>query len=181
MTKIQKLKKLLDAGIQDVEESLSEKYEKLDDESKAKIEDLIAKAKNAVNTAVEKTGAVITEVKDKEKVDEFIEGVEEKSQETFDFIKAKIEEFADKKNAKNTDDILAEIFNDFEKVKESDTYKKATDFVKGIGEQVNEYLNKPEVKQAINKAKKTTINIAEKGVDGLKKILTPEEEKKEEE
>ena len=69
--------------------------------------------------------------------------------------------------------------NEFEKVKDSDALKKTADFLSDIQNKINEFFEKPEVKQAIEKAKTTTVNIAEKGVEGLKKALNtePKEEK----
>ena len=54
----------------------------------------------------------------------------------------------------------------------SDTYQKAKNGVE-------DYLNKPEVKENIEKAKDATINVAEKAVAALKAWLKPEEENKE--
>ncbi|MBQ1910525.1 MAG: hypothetical protein II174_03290, partial [Erysipelotrichaceae bacterium] len=70
------------------------------------------------------------------------------------------------------EDIMAE----FDKLKESDAYKKTADFLSDISAKVNDYFNKPEVKEVINKAKTTTIKVAEKGVENLKKALEPKEE-----
>ena len=64
---------------------------------------------------------------------------------------------------------------EFDKIKETDAFKKTADVLVELTNKLNEFLNKPEVKDAINKAKVTTVNIAEKGVDGLKKVLKTDE------
>ena len=65
--------------------------------------------------------------------------------------------------------------SEFDKVKETDAFKKATDLLADLSAKINEVLNRPEVKEAIDKAKITTVNLAEKGVDGLKKVLKTDE------
>ena len=50
----------------------------------------------------------------------------------------------------------------------------AADFLNDLSNRINEFFERPEVKEAINKAKVTTVNIAEKGVENLKKALNTE-------
>ena len=55
----------------------------------------------------------------------------------------------------------------------NENVQQATNFVKGIGDSVNEFLAKPEVKEKLDKAKDVTITVAEKGLDALKNALDP--------
>ena len=62
-----------------------------------------------------------------------------------------------------------------DKIKDSEALKNISEFLNDINKRINEFFERPEVKEAINKAKSTTVNIAEKGVEGLKKVLNTEE------
>lgn len=181
MSKFDETIKQMQDEIQDLENVVKEKADRLDDTAKQKAEELVEKTKTAINSSIEKVSAVVQDTIDEDKLNTFLESVQTKSKEAVDYTKAKIEEFANTTPKQNLDALLDEIVGDFDKVKETDTFKKASEFVKNIGDQVNDYLNKPEVKEAIDKAKKTTIVIAEKGVEGLKKVLTPEEIEKQNE
>ena len=130
-------------------------------------------------------------VQEDEKVDEFLDKVKAKSMEAVEFTKDKIAELTKKVEKNDTfEKLSSDIMSEFDKVKETDAYKKTADLLADLSSKINEILNKPEVKEAINKAKITTVNLAEKGVDGLKKVLktdeiakekTPAEEEKPEE
>ena len=54
---------------------------------------------------------------------------------------------------------------------QNENVQNATNFVKGLGDDLNEFLNKPEVKDKIERAKDITISAAEKGLDALKKTI----------
>ena len=96
--------------------------------------------------------------------------------EAVDFTKNKVSELVDKVDKENKLDKLGEdIMAEFDKLKASDAFKKTADFLNDTLSKVTDYFNKPEVQDAINKAKTTTINIAEKGVEGLKKALEPKD------
>lgn len=65
--------------------------------------------------------------------------------------------------------ILEEIGNIAKKIGE-----KGKEVYIGAKEKTEEYLARPDVQEKIEKAKNKTIEIAEKGVDSLKKWLKPE-------
>ena len=71
-----------------------------------------------------------------------------------------------------------ELVKGFESLKESDIYKKTQVLLKEGAIKVNDFINRPDVQEAIKKAKITTVKYAEKGVDGLKQILKVEDTKK---
>ena len=179
MKKIENTIKQLQKEIKGLEKTLKAKEDILDDNAREKAEELVDRTIDTIDATIEKVKAVVDEKVDDDKIEEFLENVEVKSKEAVDYAKAKIEEFACENKKFDLDKLFDEISSDFEKIKESDTFKKVTDFAKDAYNQVNDYLQKPEVKQAIDKAKKTTIDIAEKGVEGLKKVLTSKEEEKE--
>ena len=177
MTKFEDTVKEMESQVEELENDLAEKSEKLDEESKAKAQELVAKTEDAIKSSIEKVKGIINDVQEDEKLDEFLDKVKAKSMEAVDFTKGKIAELADKTDSNSKlEDLGNEISAEFDKIKENDTFKKTAEFLNDISVKVNDYFNKPEVKDTINKAKTTTINIAEKGVENLKKALEPKDE-----
>ena len=177
MTKFEDTVKEMESQVEDLENDLAEKAEQMDEENKAKARVLVDKTQDAIKSSIEKIKGIINEVQEDEKVDEFLDKVKAKSMEAVEFTKEKVAELTakDENNSSKLDKLSAEITAEFDKVKETDTFKKTADFLNDISGKVNDYFNKPEVKDAINKAKTTTVNIAEKGVDNLKKALKTDE------
>ena len=176
MTKFEDTVNEMESQVEELESDLAEKTEQLDEAGKEKARALVNKTEEAIKSSIEKVKGIINDVQQDEKLDEFLDKVKAKSMEAVDFTKEKIGELTQKVDKENKldklgDDIMAE----FDKVKESDVYKKTADFLSDIHGKVNEFFEKPEVKEAINKAKTSTVNIAEKGVEGLKKVLKTDE------
>ena len=176
MTKFEDTVKEMESQVEDLENDLAEKTDKLDDAAKEKAKALVEKTEEAIKSSIEKVRSIINDVQEDEKLDEFLDKVKAKSMEAVDFTKEKVAELTKKANKENRLEKLGEdIMAEFDKLKESDAFKKTADFLNDISVKVNDYLNKPEVKEVINKAKTTTIRVAEKGVEGLKKALEPKE------
>lgn len=186
MNKIQETIDEMKTHIADLEASYNAKAANLDEETKTKAAALVEKTKNAINSSIEKVNAVIDDIKDDEKLNDFLDKVKAKSMEAIEFTKERIDALTKEEPKKSLDNLHDEIMAEFDKLKDSDAIKKAAEFLKDIEAKINDFFEKPEVVSAINKAKTTTVNIAEKGVDGLKKALkvdeikTPEEPTKEE-
>ena len=171
--------------IADLEEDFKLKSANLDDETREKAAAAVEKTKAAINNSIEKVTAVIDEIKDDEKLDAFLDKVKAKSMEAVDYTKNRIDEIANKTSDQSLEQLHNDVMAEFDRIKESDTIKKTTEFLKDIDVKINEWFEKPEVQSAIKKAKITTVNVAEKGVEGLKKVLlsektTDNEENKEE-
>ncbi len=180
MTKFEDTVKEMESQVQELEKDLAAKVDNLDDEGKQKAKALVEKTEQAIKSTIDKVKNVIADVQEDEKLDEFLDKVKAKSMEAVEFTKVKVSELTNNKEKDNTLEKLGnDIMNEFEKVKDSDALKKTADFLSDIQNKINEFFEKPEVKQAIEKAKTTTVNIAEKGVEGLKKALNtePKEEK----
>ena len=176
MQKFDDTVKEMESQVKELEDDLAEKVEKLDEEGKEKAKALVEKTEEAIRSSIEKVKGIINDVQEDEKLDEFLDKVKAKSMEAVDFTKGKIAELTKKPEEKKTlEDLGNDIMAEFDKIKESDAFKKTADFLSDIGTKVNEFFEKPEVKNAINKAKTTTVNIAEKGVENLKKALKTEE------
>ena len=176
MTKFEDTVKEMESQVEELENDLAAKAEKLDEANMEKAKVLVAKTEEAIKSSIEKVKGIINDVQEDEKLDEFLDKVKAKSMEAVEFTKEKVAELTQQDDKENKleklgDDIMAE----FDKLKESDAFKKTADFLSDIHTKVNDYFNKPEVQDAINKAKTTTINIAEKGVESLKKALEPKE------
>ncbi len=176
MTKFEDTIKEMESQVNELENDLATKAEQLDDSNKEKAQALVNKTEEAIKTSIDKIKNIINEVQEDEKVDEFLDKVKAKSMEAVEFTKEKIGELT-KKVEKNDsfEKLTSDIMSEFDKVKETDAYKKTADLLADLSNKINEILNKPEVIEAINKAKLTTVNIAEKGVDGLKKVLKTDE------
>ncbi|MDO4940372.1 MAG: hypothetical protein Q4E33_01610 [Erysipelotrichaceae bacterium] len=177
MSKIDETIQKMQESIDDLENTVKQKTDRLNETAKERTAVLVEKTETAINSSIEKIKAVAEDVKDEEKLNEFLENVQVKSKEAVDYTKAKVEEFANTPPKQTVDKVYEDIAAEFDKIKDSDVVKSVGEFFKGVSDNVTEYLNKPEVKEAINKAKKTTISIAEKGVDGLKKVLATDEVK----
>ena len=179
MSKFDDTVKELESQVHDLEEDLAKKVEILDEEGKEKAKILVNKTKEAIKSSIEKVGNIISDVKEDEKLEEFLEKVKAKSLEAVEFTKEKIGELTKPKQedeqTRSLDSVFEDVLNEFDKVKESEAYKKTADLLAELSAKINEFFERPEVKSAINKAKVTTVNIAEKGVEGLKKALNTEE------
>lgn len=176
MTKFEDTVKEMESQVQDLENDLAEKADKLDEEGREKAKALVNKTEEAIRSSIEKVRNIINEVQEDDRLEEFLDKVKAKSMEAVDFTKSKVAELTKEKEEKKTlEDLAADIMAEFDKIKETDAFKKTADFLSDIGSKVNEFFEKPEVKGAINKAKTTTVNIAEKGVEGLKRALKTEE------
>ena len=175
MTKFEETIKEMKEDLADLEEDFKDKTEKLDEETRQKAAAVVEKTKAAINNSIEKVTSAINDIQDDEKLDAFLDKVKAKSMEAVDYTKNKIDEITNKTSDKSLDQLHDDVMAEFDKIKESDTIKKTTEFLKDIDTKINEWFERPDVQSAIKKAKVTTINVAEKGVEGLKKVLKTDE------
>ena len=167
----------MESQVKELEDDLAGEIDKLDEEGKEKAKALVLRTEEAIKTSIEKVRTVITNVKEDEKLDEFLDKVKAKSMEAVDFTREKVQELTKKKEEpeKTLDEASNDIMSTFENIKESEALKKTAEFLSEINRKINEFFERPDVKEAIDKAKIKTVNIAEKGVEGLKKVLNTEE------
>ena len=177
MSKFDDTVKEMESQVKELEDDLAGEIDKLDEEGKQKAKALVERTEEAIRSSIEKVRTVITNVKEDEKLDEFLDKVKAKSMEAVDFTREKVQELTAKKeeSEKTLDDASNDIMGVFDNIKESETLKKTAEFLSDINKKINEFFERPEVKEAIDKAKIKTVNIAEKGVEGLKKVLNTEE------
>ena len=175
MSKFEDTVREMESQVQDLEKDLAAKVEALDEEGKQKAKALVDKTEQAIKSSIEKVRNVIADVQEDEKLDEFLDKVKAKSMEAVEFTKEKVSELTKVVQKENTLDKLGDdILTEFDKVKDSEALKKTADFLNDIQAKIAEFFERPDVKQAIDRAKTTTVNIAERGVEGLKKALNTE-------
>jgi len=175
MENYKKTIKKLKTMYSDLDAYVKAKIDEVSDDNKEVVDELLKKTKEAIDLSIDKINEAVNFDNSEEELNEFLNKVSDKAEEAIDFSKAKIEMLINEVPKQDLDEVFANLESKFNEVKESDTFKKATKFIKGVGVSINEYLEKPEVQEKINKAKVTTINIAEKGVEELKKILNTDE------
>lgn len=178
MKKIDDTIKEMQNYLKDLDKDFNAKVDKLSDEAKVKAEELLNKTKKAVNNSIKKVNEAVDGIKNDERLDDFLDEIKARSKEAVEYTKAKISSIDKDGDGKILDDLHDEIMDEFNKLKENEVYKKTSVFIKDVGTKINDYLQKPEVKAKIKKAKKTTVDLAEKGVKGLKKVLDTEEKPK---
>lgn len=167
--------------VMDLDKNVSKKVSKLDGESKEYGQQILEDTKYVINTAIEKINDAYNQIKNDERVDEFLDRVKAKAKEAVELAKTKIDDlqyYGAKKRP--LDELYDDVMSGFDQLKKSDAYSKTQVVLEDISSRVHEFLDKPEVQDTIKKVKTTTINLAEKGVAGLKKVLDTNKDKKEE-
>lgn len=178
MNKFDSTVKELKQDINDLENDFNKVAKDLDEAGRIKAREIVEKTEKTINSSIDKVSAVINDVTDEEKLNELLDKMKAKAKEATDFALDKVVAIANNEDTVDIDALHDDIMNEFDKLKDSDIYKKTTVLVKEGYAKINEFLEKPEVKQAINKAKLTTLKAAEMGVDALKKVLESDGTKK---
>lgn len=184
-----------------IEETVEEMKKKIDEITQAtksqepKIQEKVSKiAKRSItvlNESIEKLTQMAVDIKNSEEFKNTLTFIKNKSCEVGDATVKKIKDIKDseefKKGVANVSEAIKNGAN-FAKEKAIDGYKELekNDNVKkvidGAGKKLeelnktaNDFINKPSVADKIDKAKDTTIDLAEKALEGLKKWLKPED------
>lgn len=178
MNKFESTVKELKEDINELENDFNRVAKDLDEAGRIKAREVVEKTEKVINSSIEKVSAVIGDITDEEKLNELLDKIKAKAKEATDFAVEKVTAIANNEDIVDIDALHDDIMNEFDKLKETDIYKKTTVLVKDGYSKINEFLEKPEVKQAINKAKLTTLKAAEIGVDALKKVLDSSGSKK---
>lgn len=170
MNKLEKIVKELKEDINELEAGLADRIEGLDDSKKQRATELVEKTKTIINTSIDKIAAVYEDIKDDQKIDEFLDKTKAKAKEAVDYTIDKIDALINQ-DPSSIDSLSNELMAGFESLKETDTFKKTQVLLKDGYAKLIEFLDRPDVQEAITKAKVSTVKYAEKGVDGLKQIL----------
>lgn len=171
MSKFDDTVKELKEDIKELEDEFSSKTKDVDETTKRKAHEFVENTEKVINSAINKVSQAIDNIKEDEKLDELLDKVKAKAKEAIDFALDKIDALINNDPKSNIDALHDDIMDEFDKLKETEAFKKTTVLIKEGYVKLNEFLEKPEVQTKIKQAKVTTINIAEKGVEGLKKVL----------
>lgn len=171
-------------------DEISNEVNKVDGEYSTKARELGDKAVDVLNKASDKLEEVWANVTDPEEVKKAVDFVTSKSKEVYEASMNKIKAFmASEEVEKAKEDAEQFIKNASEKATQTikEAYDKALEnpdikqFADGVtnaynkaAKNVNTFLEKPEVKAGIDKAKDVTIDYAEKAVDALREWLKPD-------
>ena len=180
MNKYESTIKELKQDIKDLEKVFSKRTKGLDKETKKAARSFVDRTEKVIEAVIEKVGAVIKELKDDDQLEELLDKAKAKAKEAIDYTLDKIDTVINNGPETEIDRLYADVMAEFDSLKQSDIYKTTSVLIKEGYTKLNEFLDKPEVQDKIKKAKKTTISLAEKGVEGLKKVLdtdTPSKKK----
>ena len=137
-----------------------------------KIEEL----KNKVIESLDDNKPAEEEIKEAVETKEAVEikeAVETKEEATAEEVEDKLEVDLSK--------IKADIKEGLDKLMENENVQNFASSLKELSTKIQDYLNSPEIQSKIDKAKDTTIDIAEKGLDVLRNVLKADEAPKAEE
>ena len=180
--------KMIEESVKELIEDLKNKVDTLtqsadekDDEIARKADAIRNKAISVFNDASEKLKGMLEETRSDEEVLKAIDTVKTRSRQLFDSAVEKIsalkeevsrkEETAEEKPAQkqqvtDTADLI-------------DAARKGIDEIIGnVGDEINEFVNREDVKTAVEKTKEGVIDVAEKALEILKGWLAPESEDK---
>ena len=190
MAKSQKkeLEASVDATVEEMKkkiEEISEAADDVQDEStKEKVAAIKDKAIEILNNSIKKLTSVAEQVKDSEQLKHTVELVGRKSKEFADATIKKINEVKESQEFKDGVNKVGDTLKDVyagAKAGAGYVYEKAGQTYTTVKENVNEYLNRPDVQLKIDKGKRATVDTAQKAVDALRARLYPEEENKDDE
>lgn len=142
----------------------------------------LEKVVNKCNDAATFTANKIEELKNK--VIESLDDNKPAEEETKEAVETKEEATAEEVEDKLEVDlskIKADIKEGLDKLMENENVQNFASSLKELSTKIQDYLNSPEIQSKIDKAKDTTIDIAEKGLDVLRNVLKADEAPKAEE
>lgn len=167
----------IEKDVNEVVEDLKKKIDDInhaaensDDDVKLKVNEIKDKAIDVLTMASNKVIDITKNVTDSQEVQNGINVVKARSKQLYENALKKIAEIKESKTYKDTSDYVN---------KTVDQVKNETNaFITSAKDSIDEFFEKQEVKDTIDKAKIKTIDIAGKALEVLKQWLKPEEEKK---
>lgn len=160
--------------IKELEKEFKKRTKGLDKETIEAARKFVDRTEKVIEAVIDRTGAVITELKDDEQLEELLDKLKAKAQEAIDYALDKIDTVINSGPETEIDRLYNDVMAEFDSLKDTEIYKSTSVLINKGYAKLNEFLDKPEVQDTIKKAKKTTITLAEKGVEGLKKVLENE-------
>lgn len=160
----------IEKKVNEIIEDLNKKIEDLtnvgdcsDAATLAKVNEVKEKAIAVLNLASKKVVDTAKDFADSDEVEKGIEIVKVKSKELYDKAMFKINDIIGENNANDIKDNLGDVADDVKEI------------AVNVKNDIDEFFEKEEVKNAINNAKDVTVDVAEKALDTLRAWLKPEE------
>lgn len=152
------IKKKADASISD-----------LDHETAEKIQTVASKTIDVINEAAFKLKDAVDEIEDEQSLEAFLKRVDEKCEDAKKYAFAKIEELVPKKQEEfvRIDDEKTIV----DKILENEYVGKATTVAKNLKDTVVDFYKAPSTQKKINETKLAALNIANKGLELVRKTL----------
>lgn len=157
------IKKMQDI-IDDIKKEASKKLENASEEEAVKINMIANKTIDTIEEASVKLKNVVKQINDEEELNSFLDRVDQKCKQAAAFAYSKFDEIkpdidADfKKNDAFTKSTM-------EKLAENENVQNAVKMANNMKDSIIEFINKPETQEKINVAKKSALNIIDKGLD----------------
>ena len=163
------IKKMQDI-INDIKTVGDKKASGKDEETILKIKTVSDKTIDTINEASVKLKEVVNKISDEEELNKFLDRVEEKCKQAADYAFNKFDEIVpeEKNEYVKIDD---EEKSSMEKLLDNENVKNAAKIATDIKNDIVDFINKPETKKTINNIKYSALNIADKSLDALLKIL----------
>ncbi len=150
-------------------DALTQMPEVADDETARKIESIRSKAIGAFKDASVKLSALSENILNEEETAKAVEIVKFRSKELYD-------------NALSRIDALLSVRNESKSVGQKslieETKQGFDEFIGNVSEDIDSFMNREDVKSAIDKAKIGVVDVAEKALEILKGWLAPERDDK---
>lgn len=154
----------------EIKVNADKKIENADEETKAKIKAVSDKTIDTINEASVKLKNVVDQIDNEEELNKFLDRVEEKCTKAAKFAYSKFDEIVPEAQAefiKIEDDTKSTM----EKFMDNENVKSAINMATKAKDSVVDFINSPETQKTIKNAKMTALNVADKGLDALIKIL----------
>lgn len=151
---------------------------------KEKIDAIAKRSLKVIADVVTKVEDTALKVPHDQEFEAFLDQVKEKCDSAVSYTKMKIDEAVElSRHDEMLKDASKKIQDTFDEIRSNDEVKEMVSSIKEVSAsiyaQIEDYMSKPETKEVIAKAKVATVNIAEKGVGALKKLLKVEDQDKE--
>ena len=146
-----------------------------DEELARKVGIIRNKAIKAFNDASAKLAEMADHITNEEEAGKVIENVRNRSKEFYENALGKINELLpEKKEEEIREESVAEEKSD----PVSDAGKSIDEIISNVGEEINNFMNREDVRRVVDKTKEGIVDVAEKALEILKGWLAPESEDK---
>lgn len=153
----------------DIKKKADASISELDPETVEKVQTVASKTIDVINEAAFKLKDAVDEIEDEESLEAFLKRVDEKCEDAKKYAFSKIEELVPP-----TQDEYVRIDNDkpvMDKILENENVAKAVNLAKNLKNTVVDFYNAPSTQKKINETKLAALNIANKGLELVRKTL----------